>query len=515
MYLFISFSSQDNAAVRELMSGLKLQEFDFWDYSDQVEAIEIGKNLPGKMLAQIDKADYFVILLSPNSMSPTSGQFVKLELEYAINQGFLQQNRILPLIMAEKEITSWPSPFNKLSEIKHINLDVSDLIQFQQALALFCENLGKPYQPIIDPHPRLPFWKLFRDEAMALKHSRSVHIQLMMMLTHFNRKFQAGEITEAYEIISLFIALARYWIPGQTFFYPWIVKSVCERSLDLWDEAEKSLREAEKVKPNSENAYGGLGSIYFHRKEYLKSHEYFKRSYELCPENQNLDEVLNYAVSFIALEREVPQKLVIRILQLDDALYKDERYVDERCKIINTQAILLQQSGRRDEAAAKFALLENTGLADLTTFTRHYNLLMEEGKKSAALSVLLHGIHLLADKNAAHHIYLYNRLANHYWDTGDFELAESIYKNKLLPHPAIDPYTLLRFAQFQQLRNHANECEKICRSFLENKKFLPANSAAYFYYSGYAHYLLGQEALAQHDYERCGHFDDYYSQLVQ
>jgi hypothetical protein len=83
--LFISFSSKDIPVVREIMGGLQFQNFEFWDYSDELQQISLLEEIKPRLIEEIEKCDYFIALVSKNSTDKKKGSFPHFEVDYAVN----------------------------------------------------------------------------------------------------------------------------------------------------------------------------------------------------------------------------------------------------------------------------------------------------------------------------------------------------------------------------------------------------------------------------------------------
>jgi hypothetical protein len=377
--LFISFSSKDVSYVRELMAALHLQGCLFWDYSSQIEAIEAGADIPQTLFEHIDACNFFIILVSNNSIDPQIGRFTTLEAAYAQKIG----KKIIPITLKENRPSVWPEPFAQLKDIRHIELEVDDDRAFIACIIKLCQAVGKPFDPFAEAHERLPFWRFFREEVRQLEHSNADHVRLTEILGRFNRRFRHSDWSESLFLIAFFMDSCRYLAPDYRPYYPWIVKAVCQRELGLLDEAEASYRRAGEVRPADENVYGGLAGVCFQRGDLKQAIVYARRAVEVCPPDRNSDEILNLTIYLLADGKTVPEPFAERVFALDDAAYGADRF-----KVLNAQGALYFARGRHVDACYIFEKMERGKIADAATVGYHVNSLLALGKRAEAIHLL-------------------------------------------------------------------------------------------------------------------------------
>jgi len=91
--LFISYSRDDQAWVRELIAGLEELEFETW-FDKKIHA---SLDWWEVILDNIESADYFIIILTPKSMD---SEFCKAELQYALDLN----KPILPIMLKKTDL---------------------------------------------------------------------------------------------------------------------------------------------------------------------------------------------------------------------------------------------------------------------------------------------------------------------------------------------------------------------------------------------------------------------------
>ena len=509
--LFISFSSEDQSFVRELMAGLKLQNLDFWDYSNELEKLRVGSNLQDSLKEKILHCTYFIAVISQNSVDREIGKWTRLELDFALSLGFLEGHdgrKIIPIVMKDNRPSKLIGSFEKLQDTIYLEITLKDDYNYHTSLDAVCKQLNCKYDPLDEAHPRLPFWKFFRDEVYYLSHAASSHIQLMVILGQFNQHFKHENWQQAYFLISYFISTCQYLISDIEIFYPLIVKAVCERHLNKLYAAEKSYLQADKVRPNNENVLGGLGGVYRQMGDLQRAKKMLERALIECPPGMNSDEKINLTIVLIELNEKIPAELISFFLNLNPQEYKQDSF-----KILNTQGILYYLQKNFDRSDQIFKELENDGSADTATVSYHYLCKKEFDPNQEILNYLFKMIKL-ADKTGKINktrIYLY--IADTYLEMGETGKALKIYENNLLNSVNVDRYILIRYARIQNHLMNSTEVQKICHRILSEYFFPPPKTHSDFYYDGFAQYLLGNEERAKYDFERSNNFDQYYKNL--
>src|SRR5215211_2155051 len=95
--VFISFSGKDRPKIRKLFSALELQKSDVWDYSKAGQELPLANDLSDALKRKIDSCEYFIAVISASSIDETIGFDPRLEVQYAIESGKAESNRLLPV----------------------------------------------------------------------------------------------------------------------------------------------------------------------------------------------------------------------------------------------------------------------------------------------------------------------------------------------------------------------------------------------------------------------------------
>ncbi len=508
--VFISFSSKDIKFVREIMSGLKSQNIDFWDYSDEIQQIEAGDEITERLKKEIEKCDFFIPLVSKYSIDPKIGKFTWLEVDYAIQVGLLENKKIIPveLITDVQLHYEYQGPYKNLENILHESFELGNVSSYIKMLKGICNRLNQLYIPQIKAHPRLPFWKLFRDEVIEMAHSNRSHVELMTILGEFNENFKNNNWQQSRFLISHFISTCQYKIPGYKIFYPLIVKAVCEQELGLIDEAWNSYLQADKIKPHDENIYGGLGSICMQKRDFEKAEEYFRKSLEYCPVGKNRDERINHIISLIELGKKISDSDKEFIFNLDLSSFSE----NELTKIYNVQIALNYHTDNFSAVISIFKVMEKNNLQDTTSIIYYHQCQKVLINLSEAENILLSAIQNKDVNKSYDKTLLYHYLSDFYLEHGRVKEAIRIYKEYLLQPKIRTRQLMVKCARIYKNTGKYSLMKKVCEKMLSGKLFPVPKEKEDFYYDGFAWYLLGNKERANYDYERSTDYDLYYSE---
>jgi tetratricopeptide (TPR) repeat protein len=510
--VFISFSSRDISFVREIMSGLSSQDIDFWDYSDNIYSIEAGQNIEGRLKQEIDGCDYFIPLISNNSVDKEIGRFTRMEVKYAIDIGLLNSERFIPVEL--NDLNSKPivknGPYVLIKDLLYLEFELHNISSYVNLIESICKRIGKDFIPQIEAHPKLPFWRLFRDEVLSLAHSNHSHVHLMSIIGEFNEYMKRGDWKQANFLIGYFISSCNYYIPGYQMFYPWIVKAVCEQELNLLDEAWKSYEAAKKVKLNDENVYGGFGNICMQKEDFICAEKNFALSIQYCPVHENTDERINLLTAKVSLNKAIDKKEGDFVLDLDATSF----YGDAQTKILNLQQAVRFQNKNYKEIIKSYNEMVKNDQHDSTSLIYCIFSHSALGNYHEAEKCLLAAIE--KSKHTGKRFdqtMLYQQLSDLYLDIGRVEEALEIYRSFLLQPDRITRPTFIKYARIQRYLKNFDETKRACEQMLLGGKTFPLPiSEEDYYFDGFVWFLLGNNERAQYDYERSNSFDIFYEQ---
>ncbi|MCK4677385.1 MAG: tetratricopeptide repeat protein [Bacteroidales bacterium] len=507
-YLFISFSSRDIPHVREMMAAMDLQGIDFWDYSHDLQKIEVGNDIPKELKKEIDRCDKMVVIISNSSIDPDIGKYCRFEIEYARTKKFDKKNKFIPVILLPIELKNLSFPYDIFTDILHLDYKPSSpkgIVDFTQKI---CQRLDKTYIPPVEAHPNLPFWKFFRKEVEHMAHSNAEHISLMRVLGEFLEFFKTNDFEEALFLITYFIQSAKYKLPGYPLFYPQIVKALCETKLEKFDDAMKSFHEAGKVDPNNQDVIGGMGIVYYKLEEYSKAKECFQKIIKLFPYDHT-NARINLLTTKMSLNEPVSDKEKEFLFHVNLEAYPE----DLQLAVLKSRSRYLYMSGSFLELNNLCKQILKKEMYDTTTVIFYYISLHELGFEKDALCFLEKQINNPGEKVRLNRMELYSQLADYYTKAESFIRAINIFENHLLKNDETNRRHMIRFARLLIHTENFGKAKIVCEQILTDKPFNLPKSNEDFYYDGFANYLLGRYERAKYDYERSGNYDTYYSKL--
>ncbi|MBN2103765.1 toll/interleukin-1 receptor domain-containing protein [bacterium] len=511
--VFISFSSKDLKYVRQLMASLQYQGITFWDYSNDIEQIELGENLPDYLFKQIDNSKYFIPLISRDSVDKDSGRFTRLEVEYILKNAGQSSKNVIPLMIKNKCPRCLEGPFKSFENKIYLHMNFIDEKGYEEAIGRICEkvyerNIHKKYKPIIETHERMPFWKKFKEESFQFTHSNAAHVELMIILSLFNTKFQQEAWEEAYFLIRYFLDSCAYKIPESAggknrLFYPYIVKGVCEQILGDWDQAEQTFKQAGRIRRGHRYVHGGLGGVYSDRGDYEKAIDHYRMALEQC-KTDNTDEKINYATILIKADNPVPVTLKTEILQYTLQIIPGHDWYT----VLKLQAVILFLDEQYREAEQKFNQLDNMRdtMDEDAEIYYYYCLLYLDKKDEAFQRLISKGCYesnpeLLAFKG------------KQLFRFREFDQAIQIFEKLNTDPETVTRETLIIQARiFRQLENH-EKMKELCKRVISDAGLSLPQTKKDFYFTGFANYLLDELERARYDFERSEAFDDYYNQF--
>jgi len=514
-HFFISFSSRDIPAVREIMAALDYQGFTFWDYSNDVQQIETGTQIDQRLFTEIDKCDYLLMVVSRNSVDPSIGRFTIRELEYALGKGMHREGKILPVLLTDHTPEIFSGPFRELENDKHEEFVTGQVDSLINLIISICYHTNTDFKPYIRAHPRLPFRELFTEEVLeigkALKNN--YYVELMRIISEFSGYYQKGNYQTAYLLITHFISFCSWRIPEYAPVYPYIAKAVCEQDLCLDALAENSYRKALEQSPNNPDALGGVGVVCMQTGRYEEAAEYSLRASQNSKEKQVVNERLNQLVAKSLTSQVLSSDESAFILDFDISGYTEP----ETNRILSLKAIFCHRMKRYHEADRFFKETGINNLPDPVSAIYYFLNRSALNDPFAELKSLLQ-FFITSDRYLGFRNRFYIYLAELFYNKGELDKFRNVFETHLLTAERKTRETALRYIRLLKnigIRNDVERAKRECERYIEQyMKLLPENRSDY-YYDGFARFLLGQMEQAQYDYERSGKFDVFYSEVEE
>jgi pentatricopeptide repeat protein len=373
---------------------------------------------------------------------------------------------------------------------------------YEEAVEKICRRLGARYTPPYLGDLRLPFSERFMKEVKDLNLDIALYGELMLIVDDFTRKFAAGDWLESERLISYFQMTAHYKLKDVKMFYPEIIKGVCELQMGRFAEAEETFLQATRHPKGDENAFGGLGQVYFRRHRYEEALVAYQQALKMCPKGKDLEVRVNILATQVQMGLRVDDPGAL------DEVDLDAQSPDDWIKIMNLKGILHFKKGEYSTAIQVFESMRRRGLYEPTSSVYHCLALKEEGRYEEAMGVLRSEAERSGDPNLYHH------LADLCVSRGRLSEALDIYRNKLCGNQTATRQYMVEYARILKKMGDGKAMKEICEKVLGRDFFKPPGTAEDFYYDGFANYLLGRHDRARYDYERsAGFFEKYYDEL--
>lgn len=507
---FVSFSSRDLDAARDIFDRLKYQGFDVWDYSNEVQSIEAGTRIDERLYREIDRCDFFLAVISHSSVDPSTGKFTRAEVEYAINKGLLVEGRIIPVFLSDRFNGILTGPFAALAPYKHEDFIRANIDSLVDLMIAICLRTGKEHIPFVKPHPRLPFWELFREEVTGLGKMLKNHyyLELTRTISEFTGYYLKGDFETAHLLVTHFINSCKWRLPDYRPVYPYIVKAVCEQDLGLNSHAGQSYLTALAHQPHNPDALGGLGVIEMATGRFRDSARHFLEASMKSAGKQVENERLNY-ITAKSLIPGMPSEEEIRfMLEYDVSGYLEE----ERRKILALKAIVCHQTRDYLMADRFFTQIGMKNIPDPNSAIYYYLNLKALGNSYRKLKDTLL-LFIETERYQPSKKRFLIELGDLHFSQGDLNAFRDVYENHLLKGNSKNRDVMVRYIRMLKrtgIKTDVEKAEKLCRNYFSLfSGSLPATASDY-YYDGFVWYLLGNHERAQYDYERSGGFDTYY-----
>lgn len=361
--VFLCFATEDLDFVMVLFSRLKRLGVAVWDYSHRDEEIKLGEKINDSLTNRIAEADFFVPVVSFNSVNPA-----KACIQHEVQVAAEKHKKCYPVIISCRRPAEWAGAFELISDRKFMEMDHTDAAEFEEKICALCSNLNVVYEPDITDHQRLPLYRKLQQEMQSLLNEvvkpveRYVYEKLMGLVNEFNFSYSQGQWEKSLDTIKYFLAFTKHEIKSTGFYYPLIAKGACELQLDLSSDAERTFQEAMTNSKADENAYGGLGHVYFRQCKFSKALDAYQLALTVCPPEQQTEILYNILLTASEILNDKGDgKLMVEasriihytdyIHQLDAATYATNK---ERQRVKYLIGLCLFQCGKWNEAHAYF-----------------------------------------------------------------------------------------------------------------------------------------------------------------
>ncbi|MBN1307349.1 MAG: TIR domain-containing protein [Chitinispirillaceae bacterium] len=503
--IFLSFARSDADEAAAIAADLKEQGFEVWDYAAKWKRDDLGYPPPDEFVELVQRATWFVPLVSAASVSPAGGKYAVRELEYALEHDLLIDQKIVPVLLSGSRPKKWLKPFDVLEPLEVIAIDTTDIRAYLQGIAALCRRLKVSYQPVVRDRPLLPFWYGFTEEIERVRMKMDDAWRLMPVLTEFDRCWEQGKWGEALSLIAYFLWAVRYDGTVSDLVHTWIVKATCEFETGQFAAAEESIRMAAQMLPNDPAVAGAMGYLHLYRREYAEAREHLNAALAGC-EADDLRGRLYYLRPLI--ERGEPLSFDHRtmVLETDPSSWSDE----ELAGLLNAGELLHFQSREYEKTIDLFESARRKGIYDTTSVVYAHMSYRKLGEPAQAEKILVSAIKETGTNPRMDAALLYYHLAEQKFSSGDLAKTLQIYEKHLLRPDTITRRFVVRHAQILRKLGDRKRMRIVCVRMLGGQFPAPKNCED-FYYDGFAQYLLGNTDRAQYDFERSKQFAAFYS----
>jgi tetratricopeptide (TPR) repeat protein len=487
-----------------LFSALSIQQVEVWDYSREGEQLPLAQSIEESLAEKIRLCDYFLAVVSTSSTDMLLGRYTDLEVRSAIEAGLLERRRLLPLLLITSPPTEWRGTYKEIEGLLRIELNPSDQRQFDDAVRLICEYMSVSYVSPILNDPRVFFSRRFQQEMNSQELTPAKYVDLMNIIISCAEKVAQNEWEDAEGLVSLFLTLSAFKLPGVRFYYPQIIKGVCELQVGHFETAERIFAQATEHPLRDENSFGGLGHAYFYQGRYDEALTAFRKALELHP----TDKYIEFNIVGTLLHAATPDDGVT----VPNALTCTDLPPEDRVKVDKIKGIALIEQGKYEDAVKVFELIASHTRLDAASTIYYTRALVACGHIADALALLRR------EATRQDNLNLYHHLADAYLKAGMIREGLRVYKDKLCRPDGQTRQYLVEYARILNVVGGFTNMVKmrqVCEQVLDTKTFDDAPPTAEdFYYMGFANYLLGNHKLARYDYERSSRLFKYYDKFA-
>jgi tetratricopeptide (TPR) repeat protein len=507
--VFLSYAQADKSDVAQITIDLKQQGFEVWEYAQQWKKSDLGHPLPEEFTELLNRATYFVPVVSAASVSPSNGKYSVMELEYALESDLIAQKRVFPILLSCSRPKKWLKPYDALESLNVVEVNPRDIRAFLQAMALFCRGLNVSYKPQLKERPLLPYWHGFTGEIEELRRTAKDSWKLMPVIAEFNDHFKGRNWEKALDLISYFLSAIRYEPPEQRFFYSWIVKAACELETGRLPSAEESICEAAEQKAEDPIVLGTFGYLHVRRRDLSTASDFFVKALASCGSSDKVIDRFYYIYPLLEIGGMPDRNDRKLILDADHSSWP----LDSLVKLYNAQEILLYRGKEYRKGVDVFEAIRQQGLHDTTSVIYAHLCLKELDELAEAQTLLTSAIRESKTNLKLNISDLYHQLAEFSLFLNEPRKAAAIYEKHLLGPEENRRQRVVSYARILRKLGDEKRMKIECSKML-NGMFPNPQTCEDFYYDGFAHFLLGNAERSQYDFERSRRFGLYYSQLV-
>jgi tetratricopeptide (TPR) repeat protein len=510
--VFVSYSGRDLKPVQKLILALKFQNVNVWDYTDRGQELDLGRDKWELFKKRIDECEYFIAIITPNSIDDKISVDPRFEVRYAIDSGKARQNRILPILINNPP-DEWMDLYSEIAGVLRPPPDNGDDALFENNVLRICEWLSVPYE--LPSLKRAFFGNLFLKEAQSFSLGMSPFLALANIMNKGASRYLEKDWPRWKRSANLFLELANELVPNAEFVYPQIILGLAQLELGELNEAEKTFLKVSKQETSLDELRGlgqaGLGHTCLLMERFEESLEFFEKALEIRPDDPYLlINRLNAKSAFTEVTDTSPL-----------ALLKPETLTaEQRLKITGMKVALYYKQRKYSSVLDELDHLSWSDL-DEPTVLYYARALLRLGYEDEGISVLT----AVAERTGS--LDLFHCLATSYLSLGDVDNAINAYhylirlitdpnKNRAnSDHNDFARQLLVELAQLLLMRAGENdEFFKSCDTVVGDKILGAPQTPKAFFFVGFAYHLLGDSKLARHYFDKAnGYSVEYYDAL--
>ena len=508
--IFLSYALADAELASIISADCTAQGFEVWEYASRWKKEDLGFAVPEECAELIQRATWFVPVVSADSVNPSNGKYMVMEVEYASEIGLIAQGRVVPLLQSKSKPKNWFTPFDLLENLGVVRINPDDEREYLREIALLCRRLNTSYRPVIKNRFHLPFWEAFMNEVDSMRKNYPDTWNLMPVITEFDRHFGKRAWQQARELIAYFNESVRFISATDGTRHPphaLMVQAYCEIETGHFETAEDLLERASTEEPVAPELLGLTAHLHMSRKENYKARENLVLALARCS-SEELGDLFYYLMPLIELGEAISEKNRKLVLDTDISTWEPKL----RTTVYNARAILHYQNGRYRTVINLLDETRTYGQHDTTTIIYAHLAWIKLERNAEAESILTAAIRESRSNSRIRAVTINFYLAEFYLTTGMVGKTLTIYEKHLVKPGVITRRFAVQHARILKRLGNEKRTRTVCLRILGGQ-FPTPRSCEDFYYDGFANYLLGNSERAQYDFERSHQFDTWYPRV--
>ncbi|MCX5682312.1 MAG: hypothetical protein NT049_01330, partial [Planctomycetota bacterium] len=284
------------------------------------------------------------------------------------------------------------------------------------------------------------------------------------------------------------IMMAEYEFPNEPFYYPYVVKGVCEISCGQLMKATETFNALLKHPRVDESTYSGLGYICQQQGMHCEAMEYYRKSRTCDPSDPTAraGELTNAILCGEAVD--VEQALQGLNLGAIENL-------EDRAKIRAIRAFALGSVGRLAEAEAEFDSLIAQGWVNASILVNFATVLVKHNRRQEARDLLVRHCRQFPDRA------LFHLMATLSFQIGEWDKAQDQFAALVERFPLVRQYRIDAAQVFWHADNPVR-AKQLSAPVLDPTVFSLPRTENDFFFDGFANWFLARYERADYDFAR-------------